>query len=231
MVGIMRPGTLRLSALLIWILALSAPGLARAGDLDGDYRVEGTSPDGKAYAGDVRIHSLGGAQAVLWKLQSGEAYKGLGLVVDGVLGVAYGGAETNFGVVVYRIDGGKLDGSWTSPQLAKGPAGREVLEGSPDLAGEYRITLGENPDGTTNYDGTVKIQKQGDVYVMAWFVPGPTPSAVGFGVRQDDVLAVVYGSNVKGVGVVAYVQDGEMLSGLWSNGRKTLGRETLTRKP
>lgn len=217
-------------AFIFWLLVPMIAGLARAGELDGDYQAKGENADGKSYTGEVRVRSLGGAEAVLWRLDSGEAYKGLGLLVDDVLGVAYGGGSANFGVVVYRIEGGRLDGQWTLPTLAKGKAGREVLEGSPELDGAYRIVLGENPDGTTNYDGTVKMQRQGDIYAVAWFTPGPQPTAVGIGIRQNDVLTVAYGASIKGLGVVAYTWNGDQLLGLWSSGSKRLGQETLTRK-
>jgi len=202
-----------------------------AGDLDGDYVADGADADGHGYSGVVRIQSLGGAEAVLWKLDNAGAYKGLGLTVDGVLGVAYGPATAQFGVVVYKINGGTLDGQWTLPKYASGPAGREVLEGSPALDGEYRITLGENPDGTTNYAGKVRLQRQGDVYAFAWFTPGPNPSAVGIGVRQGDVIAVAYGGSIDHLGVVAYRINGDLLEGVWSGGKTRLGRETLSRKP
>jgi hypothetical protein len=153
----------------------TAPAMAE--ELGGEYSAQGADADGRAYAGDVRIQALGSAtQAVLWRLESGEAYKGLGLIADGVLGAAYGPADAQFGIVVYRVSGGTLDGLWTLPRFAKEPAGREVLEGSPDLDGDYRITLGENPDGTTNYTGKVRIKRQGDVYLFAWFVPVQIPA-------------------------------------------------------
>ncbi len=211
-------------------MAAGLPRSATAGELDALYRAEGADADGRTYAGEVRIQSLGKAQAVLWRLESGEAYKGLGLVADGVLGVAYGPPEAKFGIVVYRIQDGILDGIWAMPDSAKAAIGREILEGSPDLAGDYRITLGENPDGQTNYTGKVHIQRQGEVYLMAWLTPGGKISALGLGVRQGDVMAVAYGASLKGIGSVAYKIEGSHLEGVWSSGRKTLGRETLTRQ-
>ena len=221
-------------AMLLGVLALMplSAGVALAADLAGDYAAQGADADGHSYKGDVRIQSLGSvAQAVLWRLENGEAYKGLGLVTGGVLGVAYGPVDAQFGIVVYRVEGGMLDGVWTLPRYAKEPAGREVLEGSPNLDGDYRIALGENPDGTTNYTGRVKIQRQGDVYLFAWFVPGPNPSAIGIGVRQGDVIAVAYGASLKQLGAVAYRIDADRLDGVWSSGKTRLGQETLVKAP
>lgn len=236
----MRPMR-HLFALLIGLLAL---GPAAADELVGKYQAHGTYPTGKSYDGAVQIEQLGRVHVVLWKLADGQAYKGIGLRQGDVLGAAYGPPGTRFGVAVYKIDGGKLTGLWVDSRDLKSELGKETLEGSPDLNGAYKITLGENRDGLTNYNGQVQIKHSGDNYVVIW----PTkPPAVGIGVRVKDVLVVAYGSDMQKLpGVVAYQSTGsDTLSGIWSqvgvknNGAgnfslstpSKVGREDLTRAP
>lgn len=80
---------------------------------EGAYRVAGTNPGGEGvYTGTLVMAADGNATAVRWDV-GGSVYTGIGLAVDGVLGVAYG-AET-CSVAVYRMADRTLDGVWTSP--------------------------------------------------------------------------------------------------------------------
>jgi hypothetical protein len=181
---------------------------------------------------------------VLWKLADGEAYKGVGIRQGDVLGAAYGPAGTKFGIVVYRVNGGTLTGLWADSRDLKSELGKETLQGDPGLNGAYTITLGQNRDGMTNYNGQVQIKRSGESYILVW----PTrPPAVGVGVRLNDALVVAYTTNPQKMpGVVAYqALDGDALGGIWSiigtkqtgNGQFNLaapskvGREDLKRVP
>jgi hypothetical protein len=229
-----------------WVFALLVGSLllgpAAADDLAGRYQATGTTPQGKSYDGAVQIQPYGGLHIVLWKLTDGEAYKGVGIRLGDVLGVAYGPGD--FGIVVYQVNGGTLTGAWATSSDLKSELGKETLQGDPSLNGLYKITLGQNRDGLTNYGGQVEIKRNGDSYVVVW--PGKPP-AIGIGVRMKDVLVVAYSSNIKALpGVVAYqALGGDGLSGIWSVASakqsddsnwniiapKQVGREDLKRIP
>jgi hypothetical protein len=231
----------------LWLslaLLLAVLGPAAADDFAGRYAAAGATPNGKAYKGDVQIEQVGALHVVLWKLQDGEAYKGIGIRQGDVLGAAYGVGDTKFGVVVYKIDGGRLTGVWADSRDLKSELGKETLEGSPDLTGSFKIVLGQNRDGLTNYTGTIDIKRNGNAFLFYW----PTkPPALGVGVRIDDMLVVAYGSNpTKLPGVVAYKAGAaDELDGIWAtlpiqkNGSggfnvsppRQTGTETLRRQP
>jgi hypothetical protein len=233
-----------------WFFALLVvggllPGSAAADDLAGKYQAAGTSPDGKSYSGDVQIAQLGALHVVLWKLADGEAYQGIGIRQGDILGAAYAPANTKqFGIVVYQVSGGTLTGLWATSNDLKSELGREILQGSPDLNGVYKITLGQNRDGMTNYSGQLEIKRSGDSYVVVW----PTkPPSIGIGVRLKDTLVVAYTSDPRKMpGVVAYQALGaDQLAGIWSTATmkqtgqgswnmapaKQVGREILKRAP
>jgi hypothetical protein len=108
------------------------------------------------------------------------------------------------------------------------------LEGPETLGGTYKITLGQNRDGTTNYTGEVIIKRDGPTYLLAWMVP--KLAYIGRGVRIGDVLVVAYGRSSdpkKLPGVVGYqIEDANSLIGVWATaGTAATGTETLKRKP
>ncbi len=206
--------------------------VAAAGELDGSYDAQGRTPDGKAYSGDVLMKSFGRTEAVLWRLQGNQGYKGIGIVSGGVLGAAYAADKSYFGVVIYDVRGGILDGVWTAVSDPKA-TGREVLEGPASLDGTYKITTGEQLDGVTNYSGQVVIKPNGKTYLVAWLGPSqsPAPIAMGVGILADTKLVVAFGKD-RIPGVVAYRIDGKQLEGVWaSGGSHQTGTETLIRKP
>jgi hypothetical protein len=233
-----------LPLLLLCLAALATP--AAADEFVGRYTAEGKSPapHNQAYKGEVQIEQLGALHAVLWKLEGGAAYKGIGIRQGEVLGVAYGPAEAKFGIVAYKINGGTLEGLWADSQDLKSELGKETLEGSPDINGEYKIVLGETRDGMTNYSGTVNITRNGNSYLFYWPLK---PPSIGVGVRVNDVLVVAYTSNLKHFpGVVAYDgSDPQSLAGVWAaagikkenagnmqiSAPKETGSETLKRVP
>lgn len=211
---------------------LSFLASASAGNIDGDYAAQGRALDGKAYSGDVKMKSFGPTEAIVWRVQENQGYKGLGIVSGGILGAAYAIDKSYFGVAVYDVRSGFLEGVWTDASNPKA-TGREVLEGPANLNGTYKITTGEQLDGLTNYTGRVVIKPNGKTYLVLWFGEAQmsTPISAGIGVLVDNKLVVAFGKD-RIPGVVAYKIDGETLDGVWSfGGSKELGTETLTRKP
>jgi hypothetical protein len=218
--------------LFLLLGAFAAPAAAQ--DVAGLYDVQGKLPNGKDYSGAVQIAPFGSAHAILWKLASGDGYEGLAIRQGNVLGAGYTAGKIPFGLVVYRVAGGVLDGEWISSGDPKAELGRETLEGPATLGGNYKITLGQNRDGTTNYTGEVVIKPDGETYLMAWYVPNL--AYVGRGVRIGDVLVVAYGRGQdprKLPGVVAYkIDNADAMSGVWATpGAKATGTETLKRRP
>ena len=218
-------------ALILALTGFATPVLAQ--DISGDYEAKGTFPNGTAYGGAVKIVPLGEAHAMLWKLDNGPGYQGLALQKDGVLGAAYASEGVPFGLVVYRIAGGTLDGEWISSGDVKAELGHETLQGPTTLGGTYKITLGQNRDGTTNYTGEVIIKPYGHTYLVAWMVP--KLAYVGRGIRIGDVLVVAYGQGTgpkQRPGVVGYqIEDADNMVGVWADaGTEKTGSETLRRR-
>ena len=217
-----------LAALVLCALAWSASADSQ---ISGDYDAQGKSAQGQAYQGAVRIAPLGQGYGIAWRLAGGDTYRGVALKVDDVLGAVYWSDRQQLqglGIVMYRIDGGELQGLWMPARTDASIIGRENLSGSPDLAGRYRITLGENPDNMTNYDGQVEITRQGDAYHVEWFTPDL--SAVGNGVRLGDILVVGYAAG-QAPGTVGYCVTPTGLLGAWTFGEATaLGKEVLRRQ-
>ena len=102
-----------LSAVLL--LAVFVSGAFAEPPLAGTYRAEGETAGGMAYGGQVGIEPDGKGVRLAWILDGGDSYRGVGLQIDNVLGSAYWSEDERFngpGIVVYRIDGGKLRGTW-----------------------------------------------------------------------------------------------------------------------
>jgi hypothetical protein len=192
----------------------------------GIYTATGKSAGGKAYTGQVAIEPLGKVLAVLWRLESGAAYKGLGLTMGPVFGAAYG-TDKPFGLVLYHVTSGRLNGRWTRVVDDGKLVGHEVLQGPEGLNGSYTIALGENPNGG-RYTGHVEIRPNGATYALRWFTP--EAAEIGTGILMQDVLVVAYG-RAPGFGVVAYHRVDDRLEGVWAGTlAKQTGTEELTPK-
>lgn len=222
-----------LPLLLLLLVACAVP--ASAQDLTGLYDAQGKFPGGKDYSAAVKIVPLGQAHAILWKLDNGQGYEGLAIRQNNVFGAAYTTGKIPFGLVVYRIAGNVLDGKWVTSGDPNAELGRETLEGQQEsLGGTYKITLGQNRDGTTNYTGQVIIKQDGPTFLVAWMVP--KLAYIGRGIRIGDVLVVAYGQSQdprKLPGVVAYqIEDANAMTGVWATaGAPATGTERLKRRP
>lgn len=208
--------------------ASRAPAIATTPDPDGiagAYRIAAAhNPNGTTYSGDVAISRQGDVYRLSWTIGGSPGYVGVGLHVGDVLGVGWSAGAAP-GVVVYRVKGGTLHGTWAAG--ARGGVGEEDLDGPPGLNGTYRITRGKNPDGSS-YTGSVAIKKQGDTYALVWSIPHT--SYAGVGILNGDVLSVGWGSG-NAPGVVAYAVSGGTLDGAWANpGDPKRGSERLERR-
>jgi hypothetical protein len=202
---------------------------APTANVAGTYTIASASnpTGGSGYAGSVKIDKNGDAFDLTWTITGGQGYGGVGLVRGDTFGVGWGTGK-NYGVVVYKIDGGTLTGEWAS-SISGGKLGKEVLQGSPDLKGDYTIVQGTSPDTGSNYSGTVTIKPSGNVYSFTWKGAGPQPYH-GAGLREGSLMIVGWGIG-GGAGVVDYAIDGDKLTGKWAqpNG-SALGAESLKRQ-
>ena len=214
--------------LLIAFVILTAPASWAGDGLSGRYAMDGQHAGGAQYDGELAIQGRGHAFDVNWQRGGGTAENGFGLLLNHVLGVAYWpgneALDNGLGVVIYRIDGGTLDGIWL-PQGVYGRApGREVLSGAPDLTGRYQITLGLNPWGG-HYAGYVDLERTGDRVKVSWHLTSEV--FVGSGIKIGNVLAVAYAYE-HAPAVAAYCSNGRQLEGEWWTGPTGLsGVETL----
>ena len=105
----------------------------------GEYRCEGTNPDGTPYQGVVDIAANDNTYLVRWTLPNNVTVMGVGLYREGVLSVSYfGGAPA---VAVYKVDGERLVGQWTMG--AEGTINAETL--TKMKAGERRREPASRP--------------------------------------------------------------------------------------
>jgi hypothetical protein len=82
---------------------------ASSPNLEGEYTVTGTNPDGSAYEGQLSILATDETWAAKWS--TGTEVYGTGLSIDDVLILAYGN-EAGAGIACYEIKGSRLDGIW-----------------------------------------------------------------------------------------------------------------------
>jgi hypothetical protein len=80
-------------------------------DIAGRYSVVGVNPDGGMYQGRAEISKRGATYRIRWVIGVSETYEGVGILEGDVLAVSFS-SGTSSGVVVYRVDKGKLLGRW-----------------------------------------------------------------------------------------------------------------------
>jgi hypothetical protein len=230
--------SLPLCALAVVSLALSAcsesaaptsaaPGTpAASSGIAGNYKIaSATNPGGAGgYAGTVQVAPQGDHFTIAWTIANAPAFKGVGIVEGSTLGVGWG-TGTNYGVAVYKVDGGTLTGKWAT-YANQGKAGTESLSGPAGLNGEYKIVASTTPGTGKAYAGTVTIAPKGTAYSVTWKLPNETYSGVG--ILSGNVLVVGWGTGGGEAGAVSYNIAGGKLDGKWAQpGGSALGTEVL----
>ena len=181
---------------------------------------------GGGYSGTVEI-APGAVHTIKWSLPNSPPYSGVGLMADGALGVGWG-LGANYGVVVYKVNGGTLDGRWATA-VTGNFVGTETLSGPDGLNGTYKITGATTPNGGAAYTGTVDIAPNGDTYNVKWKLESGA-SYAGVGIKHGDSLIVGWGADDKSAGTVVYEVAGAKLNGSWAQpGGAKLGTEMLER--
>jgi hypothetical protein len=205
------------------LLSLAVSGCAApplgAQEVAGTYSLKGETVVGAPYEGSITLKSVGQTFDVEWRRVTTLPRHGFALRLDNVLGVAVEDVDNDFGVVLYHVSGGHLEGIWQGNQRWDGPAlGHENLDGPAGLDGNFVISLGINPDGS-RYSGKVSIHKAGRMYSVNWYTP--ELRYVGTGVMVGDIFVVGYGAQNRS-GVAAYClqsgQIGEGITGLITDG-------------
>jgi hypothetical protein len=203
------------------------PGKATA-DLAGTYSITSAANPGGGggYQGSVSITPAGDIYKIAWTIPNSPSYSGVAILEGSTLGVGWGmGAQ--YGVVVYKINGGKLTGRWATASSGA-TAGTEVIEGPEGLSGTYNVVSAKSPSGSS-YTGTVTLTPTGGTHSVQWNLSNGSFSGVG--IRQGDLLIVGWGEAGKGAGAVSYQVSGSTLTGVWAvPGGSQLGSETIARK-
>lgn len=195
-----------------------------AGDLTGSYEIKSSANPGGggAYKGKALIAKIAGYHTIDWTIANSPPYAGVAIATGDKLGVGWG-MGGNYGVAVYKIDGGKLSGQWTSKGLSG--VGDEELEGSPSIDGAYKITKSHTPDGKS-YTGSVTIKPTGSTFSIVWSTSAG--SYTGVGIKDGDLLVAGWGTGGKGAGAVLYTVKAGTLDGIWATpGGTRLGSEVL----
>ena len=102
---------------LIILLAFSIillPLAAFGGEIEGIYNCNGSNPGGQgSYEGTVTIIQTGEAYTITWNIGS-QTYMGVGILEGNSFSVGYASGDKSwFGIVVYKVSGKTLTGTWT----------------------------------------------------------------------------------------------------------------------
>ena len=198
------------------------------GVLEGSYDISGMNENGAgAYKGTLIVTPRGDVYQFSWDT-AGRKYDGVGVRTDNSVAAAFASGDNGegCGVVLYKIGAdGTLDGKagyWgnnsSETEVAKRTAGT-------DLEGDYEIS-GNNTAGQ-NYTGKLSVKKAGAGYTFSW---NAGSQFEGFGIKQDDTVAVGIGGSKCGFVSYEIAADGT-LNGKWGGyGSRSVGTETAKKK-
>ncbi len=197
--------------------------------LTGSYSISrGQNPDRTTYTGTVDITKRKDVYRLIWKFPSSYnrvVYEGVGINVDNILCVGWDVVAKPHGVVVYKVDGGKLKGKWAVQ--GSGAIGTEDLEGPSSLSGIYKIASSSSSVHEKGYTGTVTIEKRENMYFLTWAIENE--KHFGVGILQDDLLIAGWGKELT-TGLVFYRIKGQELTGKWAiPGSTDIGFEDLSK--
>jgi hypothetical protein len=96
-----------------------------------------------------------------------------------------------------------------------------------DPVGSYSV-VGNNPGGSSEYRGTVTVEKTGQTYRVVWVVAGTR--YIGTGIGNKDFIAVSYKAG-NDTGLALYGAEGEDWQGVWTfSGGRQIGTEVWKRE-
>jgi hypothetical protein len=206
----------------------STPAPSAPKDISGEYDISGTNENGAgSYKGTLGVTKRDEVYQFSWDT-AGKKYDGVGVQNGSAVGVAFteGTNGKGCGVVLYKIGAdGSLDGKAGYWGVNTSESETATRTSGSDLTGEYDIK-GTNPDGKA-YTGKLSVKSEGTGYTFKW---KGANTFEGFGIKQDDTVAVGLGG--KQCGFVSYVvkSDGA-LDGKWGGyGSTEVGTETAKKK-
>lgn len=92
----------------------------KAGELEGEYSVKGSNPNGRGgYEGKLSIKKTGDTYQLRWTLPGTPPYKGVGLRVGDSLYVGWGTDKEPYAVIAYTFKGTSAEGLWTIANSSK----------------------------------------------------------------------------------------------------------------
>jgi hypothetical protein len=106
-------------ALLFAIFASAFPAVntqaqtvqtAQADQIDGNYTLTGTNPNGTRYRGTVVIHGDGTNYRFIWLISNGDTFTGTGILNGNTIVVDWGQKDP----VIYTVGNGVLYGTWAA---------------------------------------------------------------------------------------------------------------------
>ncbi len=178
---------------------------AAAGDADaiknfvaGEYKIDTYASQGDNSpnkAGTVTITKVGDIFVLDYKYTQGDPAQGVAVQRGDELWTAVGPAAT-VGLAVYKVDGGKLTGTWYNATGKPESFGSENATGSETLGGDYKITDAKAPFTQAAYTGTLtlnsadkKFWKTAPIFKANWDLGGGY-KATGIGFNENDSLAI-----------------------------------------
>lgn len=195
--------------------------------ITGTWNIIEGSYEGKSYEGTVEIGMGKGALTFSWNT-GGTSYTGVGLELDGYVGVGWGSGGRS-GIAIYKIiSDSLLEGIWAF-NADNNPPGKEKARGGNLSRKNATFNVsGTNPGGGEAYTGSLKLTRSGDAYDVVWKIADDT--FYGVAMRMGNVLIIGWSVSREDVGVVGYRFDGDRAFGKWGlPGGATLGIENLAR--
>lgn len=168
----------------------------------GEYKIDAYTSQGDNSpnkAGTVTITKVGDVFAMEFKFTQGDPSQGVAVQQGDELWAAVGPAGT-VGLAVYKVDGGKLAGTWYNATGKPESFGSENATGAEPLGGAYQITDAKAPFTQAPYVGTLTLDAVGKkfwnvapVYTAAWDLGGYKAKGVGLS-EGNKVLAIATSS-------------------------------------
>jgi len=161
----------------------------------GEYKIDAYSSKGDNSpnkAGTITITKAGDVFAMEFKLTSGEALQGVAMQHGDDVWAAVGPPNT-MALAVYKVQGGKLTGTWYNATGKPESFGTENATGAERLGGEYKITDAKASFTQAAYTGTLTLDSVGKkfwesapIYTAAWDLGGY--KAKGVALSENDTL-------------------------------------------
>lgn len=209
------------------LFLLQGVSTAQAQHLPGIYFISrGINPNnGTEYTGKVAIQfRKDNVYSAQWRVSDSGEYQGIGFLIGETFYVGWS-YDPGYTVMVYKVDGGRLHGTFISDSTVAEP-GLEELEGPPGLHGTYEIVKAYGSDDGLEYSGTVGIRKTDETYQVTWWIGNAEYKGVGL--LKGDLFIVSSGTSV---GVSYYDIKGNELFGRWAlSDARIPGVENLERK-